>query len=260
MVIFRQEVLLQHKSERGRDEELRKEQRDAFTFCWPRGSSNEHQDLRQGAGLRGGAQCTQVLGTSHALLECHCRSAVAESRAWSTWNQLERGTQHSSPASSDHSLAGQRHTAFPTTLSRSQAGRRGAPRIAHQPHQVPGWQERGTQHSQPTSAGHSLAGQRHTAFPTHLRHQEETPQSWHRWKTAKSCTLHVQALASPRAPFLRKAQEAAPFPLQPQPLCNTPISSATLILQLLQALKLLKNTTKALCLERLENSGVQPAA
>lgn len=37
MLIFRQEVLSQHKSERGGDEELPKEQRDAFTLCQAQG-------------------------------------------------------------------------------------------------------------------------------------------------------------------------------------------------------------------------------
>lgn len=62
MVIFRQEVLSQHKSERGGDEELGKEQRDAFTFCRAWGSSDDLS--KQGTGVRGGAQSTQVLETT----------------------------------------------------------------------------------------------------------------------------------------------------------------------------------------------------
>lgn len=103
MVIFRQEVLSQHKSEGGGGEELSKEQRDAVTFCHAQGSSAEHHDVsKQGAGLRGGAQCTQVLETTtQALLECHCRSAVlrAEHR------DRQRGA-HSIPSS----LRGQQET------------------------------------------------------------------------------------------------------------------------------------------------------
>lgn len=90
MLIFRQEVLSQHKSERGGDEELCKEQRDAFTLCQAQGELKWTPWFKQGAGLRRGAQCTQLLETTHTLLECHCRSALAESRERSTWHQREK--------------------------------------------------------------------------------------------------------------------------------------------------------------------------
>lgn len=80
MLIFRQEVLSQHKSERGRDEELHKEQRDAFTLWQAQWELKCTPSFKQGAGLRGDAQRTRVLGTTHALLECHGRSALAENR------------------------------------------------------------------------------------------------------------------------------------------------------------------------------------
>lgn len=66
----------------------------------------------------------------------------------------------------------------------------------------------------------------------------------------ESCTLSARALTSPRTPLLRKAQtqKLAPFPAQLHPVGHIPQFLVLLILQLLQALKLLKKTTtKALC-------------
>lgn len=77
-------MLSQHKSERGGDEELRKEQRDAFTLWRAQWELKPTPSFKQGPGLRGDPQCTQVLGAAHGLLECRCRSALAEDRDHST--------------------------------------------------------------------------------------------------------------------------------------------------------------------------------
>lgn len=104
---------------------------------------------------------------------------------------------------------------------------------------------RGTQHSQPTSAGPTLPG------------QQERTQFWHGWKTAKSCTLHVQALDSPRAPLPRKAQSLLPFHCSLNHSETLP-SPVLLILQLLQALKLLKTQQKHCALKGWTNLVYSP--
>lgn len=106
MLIFRQEVLSQHKSERGGDEELHKEQRDAFTLRRARWKLKCTPSFKQGAGWRGEAQCTQVLGTTHASLECRCRSGLSENRDHSISDQQQRGTLPSRPIGTGPTLPG----------------------------------------------------------------------------------------------------------------------------------------------------------
>lgn len=59
--------------------------------------------FKRGASSRGDTQCTQVLGATRALLECHCGAALAESRA----QQQQRGTQASQPIWTGPLLPGQ---------------------------------------------------------------------------------------------------------------------------------------------------------